>query len=154
VGELIEYIDRNLSKPEGDDLRLERRLLALVIRPDSPEVELLKLGPAKPITGWRRALAIMEHPNIAKVLDAGATENNHLSTKDAPAGSETTEPTHPPGHPIDFGKPTPTFGPVGQFAAILNRVHQGDRQAADELLPLVYEELRVLAAFKILLAEA
>jgi RNA polymerase sigma factor (TIGR02999 family) len=31
---------------------------------------------------------------------------------------------------------------------ILNRVHQGDAKAAEELLPLVYEELRKLAAHK------
>ena len=32
---------------------------------------------------------------------------------------------------------------------ILNAIEQGDEQATDELLPLVYEELRVLAAQKL-----
>jgi len=32
---------------------------------------------------------------------------------------------------------------------ILNAIEQGDAQAADELLPLVYEELRLLAAQKL-----
>lgn len=32
---------------------------------------------------------------------------------------------------------------------ILNAIEQGDAQAADELLPLIYEELRVLAAQKL-----
>jgi len=32
---------------------------------------------------------------------------------------------------------------------ILNAIEQGDRQAADKLLPLVYEELRLLAAQKL-----
>ena len=31
---------------------------------------------------------------------------------------------------------------------ILSRIEQGDRQAAEQLLPLVYEELRKLAAAK------
>jgi len=37
---------------------------------------------------------------------------------------------------------------VSDVTRILNRVQRGDAQAADELLPLVYEELRKLAAFK------
>jgi hypothetical protein len=32
---------------------------------------------------------------------------------------------------------------------ILNAIEQGDERATDELLPLVYEELRVLAAQKL-----
>jgi hypothetical protein len=32
---------------------------------------------------------------------------------------------------------------------ILNAIEQGDMQALDELLPLVYEELRLLAAQKL-----
>ena len=32
---------------------------------------------------------------------------------------------------------------------ILNAIEQGDAKAADELLPLVYEELRLLAAQKL-----
>lgn len=35
-----------------------------------------------------------------------------------------------------------------EWTRILDRVQQGDAQAADELLPLVYEELRKLAAHK------
>ena len=46
-------------------------------------------------------------------------------------------------------KPPPRFRPgLSDVTQILNRVHQGDRKAADELLPLVYEELRKLAAAK------
>jgi RNA polymerase sigma factor (TIGR02999 family) len=37
---------------------------------------------------------------------------------------------------------------VSEVTRILDRVHQGEAQAAEELLPLVYEELRKLAAFK------
>jgi RNA polymerase sigma factor (TIGR02999 family) len=37
---------------------------------------------------------------------------------------------------------------VSEVTHILNRVQQGDAQAADELLPLVYEELRKLAAVR------
>ena len=36
--------------------------------------------------------------------------------------------------------------PVGDVAQVLDRVEQGDPKAAEELLPLVYEELRKLAA--------
>jgi RNA polymerase sigma factor (TIGR02999 family) len=38
---------------------------------------------------------------------------------------------------------------VSEVTRILNRVEQGEAQAANELLPLVYEELRRLAAAKI-----
>src|SRR6058998_3580636 len=37
---------------------------------------------------------------------------------------------------------------MGRATHILNAIDQGDPQAADELLPLVYEELRKLAAHK------
>jgi RNA polymerase sigma factor (TIGR02999 family) len=37
---------------------------------------------------------------------------------------------------------------VNKITVILNRIEQGDAQAADTLLPLVYEELRKLAAQK------
>jgi RNA polymerase sigma factor (TIGR02999 family) len=37
---------------------------------------------------------------------------------------------------------------VGEVTQILERVEQGDPKAAEELLPLVYEELRKLAAVK------
>jgi RNA polymerase sigma factor (TIGR02999 family) len=37
---------------------------------------------------------------------------------------------------------------VSDVTQILNRVHQGDSKAAEELLPLVYEELRKLAAHR------
>jgi len=37
---------------------------------------------------------------------------------------------------------------MSDVTQILDRVQQGDSQAAEELLPLVYEELRRLAAAK------
>jgi hypothetical protein len=37
---------------------------------------------------------------------------------------------------------------MSDVTRILDRVQQGDAHAADELLPLVYEELRKLAALK------
>jgi RNA polymerase sigma factor (TIGR02999 family) len=37
---------------------------------------------------------------------------------------------------------------VHEITVILNRIEQGDAQAADKLLPLVYDELRKLAAAK------
>src|SRR4030095_12492590 len=40
------------------------------------------------------------------------------------------------------------FGGVSDVTRILERVHEGDPQAAGELLPLVYEELRKLATHK------
>jgi RNA polymerase sigma factor (TIGR02999 family) len=38
---------------------------------------------------------------------------------------------------------------VGDFTQILNAVQQGDQRAAEQLLPLVYDELRKLAAQKL-----
>ena len=35
---------------------------------------------------------------------------------------------------------------MSEFTVILDRVQQGDRAAADKLLPLVYQELRKVAA--------
>src|SRR5215204_5520588 len=37
---------------------------------------------------------------------------------------------------------------VSQFTRVLDQVQQGNEKAAEELLPLVYEELRKLAAHK------
>jgi RNA polymerase sigma factor (TIGR02999 family) len=37
---------------------------------------------------------------------------------------------------------------MSEVTRILNAIHQGDPKAAEELLPLVYDELRKLAAFK------
>ncbi|MHC4098493.1 MAG: ECF-type sigma factor, partial [Planctomycetota bacterium] len=37
---------------------------------------------------------------------------------------------------------------MSDVTRILNAIEQGDTQAADKLLPLVYEELRILAAQK------
>ncbi len=39
-----------------------------------------------------------------------------------------------------------SLAPVNDVTSILNSIQQGDPKAADELLPLVYEELRKLAA--------
>ena len=38
--------------------------------------------------------------------------------------------------------------PVNEVTRIINAIHQGDKHATEELLPLVYEELRLLAAQK------
>jgi len=38
---------------------------------------------------------------------------------------------------------------MSEVTRILNAVHQGDSKAAEELIPLVYEELRKLAAHKL-----
>ena len=38
---------------------------------------------------------------------------------------------------------------MSDVTRILNAIEQGDGKAADELLPLVYEELRLLAAQKL-----
>jgi hypothetical protein len=46
--------------------------------------------------------------------------------------------------PAEFGI-TPE---VSDVTHILTVIEQGDAQAADQLLPLVYEELRILAAHK------
>jgi RNA polymerase sigma factor (TIGR02999 family) len=37
---------------------------------------------------------------------------------------------------------------MSEFTRVLDQVHQGNEKAADQLLPLVYEELRKLAAHK------
>ena len=37
---------------------------------------------------------------------------------------------------------------MSQFTRVLDQIQQGEEKAADELLPLVYEELRKLAAHK------
>ncbi len=38
---------------------------------------------------------------------------------------------------------------MSEVTRILSRIEQGDTQAAEKLLPLVYEELRKLAAVKL-----
>ena len=39
--------------------------------------------------------------------------------------------------------------PMSEVTRILSAIEQGDRQAAEQLLPLVYDELRNLAAQKL-----
>jgi len=49
---------------------------------------------------------------------------------------------------VQFCAATPSIHRVSDVTRILDRVQHGDAKAADELLPLVYEELRRLAAHK------
>jgi hypothetical protein len=57
------------------------------------------------------------------------------------------EPDHNGEKPArrELGKPART---PGEVTLILSRIEQGEVHAAEELLPLVYEELRKLAAAK------
>src|SRR5262245_13463695 len=43
----------------------------------------------------------------------------------------------------------PILSRMSDVSQILQAIEQGDRQAADQLLPLVYDELRRLAAHKL-----
>ena len=52
------------------------------------------------------------------------------------------------GHTLDIWLVCPSIKRVSDITLILDRVQQGDSKAADELLPLVYQELRRLAAHK------
>jgi RNA polymerase sigma factor (TIGR02999 family) len=47
---------------------------------------------------------------------------------------------------LDFHTPTTSGTPVSDVTQILNQIEDGDGQAAEKLLPLVYDELRKLAA--------
>lgn len=49
---------------------------------------------------------------------------------------------------LTFGKSAPTLRSMSDVTLLLNAIEAGDPKAADELLPLVYEELRRLAAAK------
>ena len=48
----------------------------------------------------------------------------------------------------DPDEPVNPSEPIGGVTRILSQIEQGDGQAAEQLLPLVYEELRRLAAHK------
>ncbi len=50
---------------------------------------------------------------------------------------------------LQLGRPqgaAPTGIDMSEVTRILNAIERGDAKATDELLPLVYEELRLLAA--------
>jgi RNA polymerase sigma factor (TIGR02999 family) len=49
---------------------------------------------------------------------------------------------------LDFHEENARFGRINQVTHILEKIEQGDSHAAGELLPLVYSELRKLAAAK------
>src|SRR6059036_4008533 len=49
------------------------------------------------------------------------------------------------GFPASRGQPTESFS-MTEVSRILSAIEQGDPQAAEQLLPLVYDELRQLAA--------
>jgi RNA polymerase sigma factor (TIGR02999 family) len=51
--------------------------------------------------------------------------------------------------PLVVERPRPWVPPVSEITHILSAIEQGDPQAASQLLPLVYEELRRLAAQKL-----
>src|SRR5207247_2351390 len=50
--------------------------------------------------------------------------------------------------PVRAGAPDSTLGHMTEVTVILSAIEQGDPHAAEQLLPLVYDELRKLAAQK------
>ena len=62
-------------------------------------------------------------------------------SRDEAAGDE-------PDCTVPLGEPDEAAFPTHDVTRILSRIEQGDGQAAEQLLPLVYEELRKLAAAK------
>jgi len=75
----------------------------------------------------------------------------HMDQKGRQANASGVIPELRPGRRVPgfFPKATSdTASPVSELTVILQRMDQGDPRAADELLPLVYEELRQLAAQK------
>jgi RNA polymerase sigma factor (TIGR02999 family) len=56
---------------------------------------------------------------------------------------------NPPTHPTPPTPPTLNQDPRHDLTILLSAAAQGDRQAGDQLLPLVYEELRKLAAARL-----
>src|SRR5436190_14421890 len=48
--------------------------------------------------------------------------------------------------PLRVGAPDFRLGPMTDVTRILSAIEQGDPQASEQLLPLVYEDLRKLAA--------
>ena len=50
--------------------------------------------------------------------------------------------------PVPSSSPSRPAASAGDVTSILSAIEQGDGQAAEQLLPLVYEELRKLAAAK------
>ena len=59
---------------------------------------------------------------------------------------------HPGEEPAASSSPTEPVAPAratGDVTRILSQIEHGDGQAAEQLLPLVYEELRKLAAAKL-----
>src|SRR5262249_23659718 len=68
---------------------------------------------------------------------------------DAPGVQRFRDPLKARGEDVPLGFPSPVVPPMSEVTRILNAIEQGDRQAASQLLPLVYEELRRLAAQKL-----
>src|SRR5207247_9496341 len=50
--------------------------------------------------------------------------------------------------PVRAGAPDSTLGHMTEVTVILSAIERGDARAAEQLLPLVYDELRKLAAQK------
>jgi len=57
-----------------------------------------------------------------------------------------TEARHTVSGELAFEMPGRILWPVNEVTRILDSIPRGDQEAAEELLPLVYEELRRLAA--------
>src|SRR6059036_1957590 len=57
------------------------------------------------------------------------------------------------GFPASRGQPTESFS-MTEVSRVLSAIEQGDPQAAEQLLPLVYDELRRLATQKLALEKS
>src|SRR5437899_9266059 len=97
--------------------------------------------PKKPRTCGRAGGTLPTYPSVAEPIRG-------LNSVDPSGGAKVPGPASEAGR----GRPAETFAlsvpPMSEVTRILSAIEQGDPSAADQLLPLVYDQLRQLATRK------
>jgi RNA polymerase sigma factor (TIGR02999 family) len=79
----------------------------------------------------------------------GGEKTRRLNRFDAPADPRFRIPRQELGEAVPPGPSSLSVPPMSEVTRILSAIEQGDPRAAEQLLPLVYDELRKLAAHKL-----
>src|SRR5262249_36013025 len=95
----------------------------------------------------RRRLLARRLVHSAKVHGKKARLFSSPGEPRAPVSDSATHSRSWSGRPA--GSSSPSVSPMSDVTRILSAIEHGDPQAAEQLLPLVYQELRTLAAQKL-----
>jgi RNA polymerase sigma factor (TIGR02999 family) len=129
-------------------LRSRRPKRATQVTSESSEAAPVSLEAGPPGVENRRGLGIVEG-----LRPGGGTLHDRLrggraggSPVETPAERNDSRPAPSPREGVPPGSSSPLVKAMSEVTRILSAIDQGDPSAAEQLLPLVYDELRKLAA--------